>query len=427
MIDKQSELRRKQYLALSILIFAAAVFVITLILPQTFWVRLIKAGAEAAMVGGLADWFAVVALFRHPLGLRIPHTAVIPLSKDRIADNLAEFVREKFLRPDALARLIRDSNPAQRFTNWLNEPQNTRRLSRHTADLISGWLDLVDDRHIQALIGDAVRTAVGKMDLSQALGSVLQMLTQGGRHQQVLDSAIARIIDLARQPPVREQIARRLVDWLKHEHKYKQMVLPTEWLGEQAAEAAGASIERFLTEIAEDPNHELRQDFDRALAKFAMSLKTDRTFRAKGEEIKSYIQNNPELANYGRDLWASLREWLSKDLEQGQSQLQQYAEKMAQWFGEKLMKDIGLRNSLNDHMESLAHDAAPHFADFLTRHIGDTVRKWDGNDMSRQIELSIGPNLQYIRISGTVVGCVIGVLLFLVSHTDEIARWLATL
>ncbi|HWK71849.1 MAG TPA: DUF445 domain-containing protein [Burkholderiaceae bacterium] len=422
MIEKQYELRRKQNFALSILVLALLIFITTIFLPPTFWVRLIKAGAEAAMVGGLADWFAVVALFRRPLGLPIPHTAIIPRSKDRIADNLAEFVREKFLRPDALAELIRSSDPAQRFTSWLNDSQNTRRLSRHTTNLVSGWLDLVDDRRIQAFIGDAVRTALGKMDLSQSMGSVLQMLTHGGRHQQLLDSAIERIIDLARQPMVRQQIAKRVVDWLKAEHSIAQMVLPTEWLGDKAAEVAGQSLEQFLQEVANNPKHELRDAFDRALTKLALSLKTDNTLRAKGEEIKSYIQNNPELANYGRDLWTSLREWLSQDLEQGQSQIQQHAEKMAQWFGEKLANDVELRDSLNDHMESLAQDAAPHFADFLTRHIGDTVRKWDGQDMSHQIELSIGPDLQRIRVSGTLVGFMIGLLLFLASNFSEITQ-----
>ena len=171
MLDKEAELRRKQYLALGYLAVAMVVFIVTIFMPPTFFVRLIKAGAEAAMVGGLADWFAVVALFRHPLGLRIPHTANIPESKDRIADNLADFVREKFLNPQVLTGLIQRSDLAQRFATWLANPSNARRVGRHTADLMSGWLDLVDDRRIQAFIGDAARTVLGKLDFSQALVS----------------------------------------------------------------------------------------------------------------------------------------------------------------------------------------------------------------------------------------------------------------
>ena len=424
MLDKEAELRRKQYLALGCLAVAMVVFIVTIFMPPTFFVRLIKAGAEAAMVGGLADWFAVVALFRHPLGLRIPHTAIIPQSKDRIADNLADFVREKFLNPQVLTELIQRSDPAQRFATWLAEPSNARRVGRHTADLVSGWLDVVDDRRIQAFIGDAARTVLGKLDFSQALGSVLEMMTQGGRHQQLLDAALSYLAEKLREPELRNEIAARVVKWLKDEHSVKEKFLPTNLISETAAEAVSAGLNSFLDEVANSPAHELRSTFDRALETLVLKLKTDEEFRRKGEEIKAYVQNNPELTEYARSLWSALRDWLSNDLESSSSELQQQVERMGLWLGQKLGEDDELRTSINDHMQSLASGAAPQFAEFLTRHISDTVRKWDAQDMSRQIELSIGPDLQYIRISGTAVGCVIGVLLFLVSHTSDVIRFL---
>ena len=422
--DKEAELRRMQYLALGCLALAMVVFIATLFMPSTFATRLIKAGAEAAMVGGLADWFAVVALFRHPLGLRIPHTAIIPQSKNRIATNLADFVREKFLNPQVLTELIQRSDPAQRFASWLSTPSNARRVGRHAANLIGNWLDLVDDKRIQAFISDATKAVVGKLDFSQALGSVLEMLTKGGRHQQLLDAALGFVAEKLRDPALREIIAQRVVNWLKSEHKWKQMLLPTEWIGDQAAEAASSGLNRFLDEVANSPTHELRETFDLALKKLVRNLKTNEEFRRKGEEIKEYIQSNPELANYTRSLWQALRDWLSNDLESSSSQLQQQIERMGLWLGQKLAEDQELRTSINEHMQALASGAAPQFADFLTGHISDTVRKWDAQDMSRQIELSIGPDLQYIRISGTAVGCVIGILLFLVSHVGEITLFL---
>ena len=422
--DKEAELRRMQYLALGCLALAMVVFIATLFMPSTFATRLIKAGAEAAMVGGLADWFAVVALFRHPLGLRIPHTAIIPQSKNRIATNLADFVREKFLNPQVLTELIQRSDPAQRFASWLSTPPNARRVGRHAANLMGNWLDLVDDKRIQAFISDATKAVVGKLDFSQALGSVLEMLTKGGRHQQLLDAALGFVAEKLRDPALREKIAQRVVNWLKSEHKWKQMLLPTEWIGDQAAEAASSGLNRFLDEVANSPTHELRETFDLALKKLVRNLKTNEEFRRKGEEIKEYIQSNPELANYTRSLWQALRDWLSNDLESSSSQLQQQIERMGLWLGQKLAEDQELRTSINEHMQALASGAAPQFADFLTGHISDTVRKWDAQDMSRQIELSIGPDLQYIRISGTAVGCVIGILLFLVSHVGEITLFL---
>ena len=422
--DKEAELRRMQYLALGCLALAMVAFIATLFMPSTFATRLIKAGAEAAMVGGLADWFAVVALFRHPLGLRIPHTAIIPQSKNRIATNLADFVREKFLNPQVLTELIQRSDPAQRFASWLSTPSNARRVGRHAANLMGNWLDLVDDKRIQAFISDATKAVVGKLDFSQALGSVLEMLTKGGRHQQLLDAALGFVAEKLRDPALREKIAQRVVNWLKSEHKWKQMLLPTEWIGDQAAEAASSGLNRFLDEVANSPTHELRETFDLALKKLVRNLKTNEEFRRKGEEIKEYIQSNPELANYTRSLWQALRDWLSNDLESSSSQLQQQIERMGLWLGQKLAEDQELRTSINEHMQALASGAAPQFADFLTGHISDTVRKWDAQDMSRQIELSIGPDLQYIRISGTAVGCVIGILLFLVSHVGEITLFL---
>lgn len=289
---------------------------------------------------------------------------------------------------------------------------------------MGNWLDLVDDKRIQAFISDATKAVVGKLDFSQALGSVLEMLTKGGRHQQLLDAALGFVAEKLRDPALREKVAQHVVTWLKSEHKWKQMLLPTEWIGDQAAEAASSGLNRFLDEVANSPTHELRETFDLALKKLVRNLKTNEEFRRKGEEIKEYIQSNPELANYTRSLWQALRDWLSNDLESSSSQLQQQIERMGLWLGQKLAEDQELRTSINEHMQALASGAAPQFADFLTGHISDTVRKWDAQDMSRQIELSIGPDLQYIRISGTAVGCVIGILLFLVSHVGEITLFL---
>ena len=373
--DKEAELRRMQYLALGCLALAMVVFIATLFMPSTFATRLIKAGAEAAMVGGLADWFAVVALFRHPLGLRIPHTAIIPQSKNRIATNLADFVREKFLNPQVLTELIQRSDPAQRFASWLSTPSNARRVGRHAANLMGNWLDLVDDKRIQAFISDATKAVVGKLDFSQALGSVLEMLTKGGRHQQLLDAALGFVAEKLRDPALREKIAQRVVNWLKSEHKWKQMLLPTEWIGDQAAEAASSGLNRFLDEVANSPTHELRETFDLALKKLVRNLKTNEEFRRKGEEIKEYIQSNPELANYTRSLWQALRDWLSNDLESSSSQLQQQIERMGLWLGQKLAEDQELRTSINEHMQALASGAAPQFADFLTGHISVVSQK----------------------------------------------------
>lgn len=419
MSDKQQYLRRRKAFALSILGLAAVVFAFTLTQPPTFWIRFLKAGAEAAMVGGLADWFAVVALFRHPLGIPFWRTAVIPGNRDRIADSLAEFVQDKFLQPDVLAQLIRRNDPAKWLADWLRAPDTVSKLGGYSRPALRTVLELVGDRHIQEFMNDALRTALGKVNLSHALGSVLQLLLKGRRHQRVLDSMIDYVVDLLKKPAVREQIAQRVVHWLKSEHRIKQLILPTEWLGDKTAEVAGSGVERFLREVAENPKHELRTAFDEELSKLVQRLLMDEELWKKAEEIKAYMLNGTELRNHGRDIWASLRDWISEDLEKENSQIQQYSESMIQWFATKLAEDEGLRESLNRHMESIARDAAPHFSEFLARHIRDTVRQWDIKELTHQIELSIGPDLQYIRVNGTVVGLIIGVILFVVSNPAE--------
>ncbi len=424
-MDSETTLKRMQNKALACLGLAAVVFIGTLFLEPSFSIRLIKAGAEAAMVGGLADWFAVVALFRRPLGLPIPHTAIVPQSKDRIADKLAEFVKEKFLNPEMLTDLIRRSDPSQRFADWLSQPKNSGKIGRHAANLISNWLDLVDDHTIKGFIHDAMRTALGKMDFSRTLGFVLEMLTKGGRHQQLLDSAIEYIATMLKNPQIRTQLSECVVNWITAEHKLRQVVIPKEWLGEKAAEAASTGLNQLLEEISQNPKHELREKFDEILKNLVIKLKTDPEFIAKGNEIKAYITNNEQIISYANNLWAELRTWLSSDLEHQSgtpSQIQQKIKTLGLWLGQKLAQDKELRDSINDHMENLATSAAPQFSDFLTGHISGTVRKWDAQDMSRQIELSIGPDLQYIRISGTVVGGCIGVLLFLVSYAGEFLK-----
>lgn len=424
-MDSETKLKQMQNKALACLGLAAVVFIGTLFLEPSFSIRLIKAGAEAAMVGGLADWFAVVALFRRPLGLPIPHTAIVPQSKDRIADKLAEFVKEKFLNPEKLTDLIRRSDPSQRFADWLSQPKNSGKIGRHAANLISNWLDLMDDRTIKGFIHDAMRTALGKMDFSRTLGSVLEMLTKGGRHQQLLDSAIEYIAKTLENQQIRTQLSESFTEAIKKELSFWQIVIPKEWASEKFTKIIYTNLNKILEEISQNPKHELREKFDDILKKIVIKLKTDPEFIAKGNEIKAYITNNEQIISYANSLWAELRTWLSSDLEHQSgtpSQIQQKIKTIGLSLGQKLAQDKELRDSINDHMENLATSAAPQFADFLTGHISGTVRDWNAKEMSEYIELSIGPDLQYIRISGTVVGGCIGVLLFLVSYAGEFLK-----
>ncbi|ORM65018.1 DUF445 domain-containing protein [Pantoea rodasii] len=416
-MDKYQQLKRSKRLALSLLLVAAATFVVTLFLPPNFWVLGVKAIAEAAMVGALADWFAVVALFRRvPLPFISRHTAIIPRNKDRIGENLGRFVQEKFLDTDSLLALIRRHDPSQMLAQWLNTPGNADRIGRHLLQVMRGFLDLTDDERIQRFLRRAVHRALDKVDLTQSTALLLDSLTKNNRHQELLDAAVQQLLRLLHKPGTREFIASQIVRWLKREHPIKAKMLPTEWLGEHSADLVANAVDSILDEVALNQGHELRQGFDRAVQRLIDKLKTDPEMAQRAEVIKSWLKEDESLNRYIGELWQDLRSWLKADLSSDDSRVQERVRLAALWFGETLAADQALRTSMNQHLEDAARSIAPEFAEFLTRHISDTVKSWDARDMSQQIELNIGRDLQFIRINGTLVGGTIGLVLYLLSQ-----------
>jgi uncharacterized membrane-anchored protein YjiN (DUF445 family) len=416
-MDKENELRAAKRLALLFFAGAGALFLITLFRRPVWWVDLLKAFSEAAMVGALADWFAVVALFKRvPIPFVSRHTAIIPKNKDQIADNLAVFVRDKFLDTDSIVGLIRRHDPAQKVADWLVKPEHARYLGDYLVKLASGMLDFIEDAPVQDFIGKAVRTLVRSVDLSQSAGVILESMTRGGRHQELLNEGVRQLALLLHDEDTQAFIAQGIVDWLKEEYAMFEMVLPKEAIGRKGADIAVRLAAGILAQVSADPDHPLRRNFDRFTHDFIERLKSDPEFQEKGEEIKRYLLNDDTLNTYLKSLWDELKAWLKQDLHSEQSVLHQRVVATGSWIGKVLADDARLRQSLNEHLESAARGAAPEFAEFLTRHISDTVKNWDSNEMSEQIELNIGKDLQFIRINGTLVGGLVGVLLYLVSH-----------
>ena len=424
-MDKYQQLKRSKRLALSLLLIAAATFVVTLFLPPNFWVLGLKAIAEAAMVGALADWFAVVALFRRvPVPFISRHTAIIPRNKDRIGENLGRFVQEKFLDTDSLLALIRRHDPSQMLAQWLNTPGNADRIGRHLLQVMRGFLDLTDDQRIQRFLRRAVHRALDKVDLTQSSALLLDSLTKNNRHQELLDAAVQQLLRLLHKPGTREFIAAQIVRWLKREHPIKAKMLPTEWLGEHSADLVANAVDSILDQVALDQGHELRLGFDRAVQRLIERLKTDPEMAERAEGIKSWLKEDESFNRYIGELWQDLRGWLKDDLNSEDSRVQERVRLAALWLGETLAADDALRASMNQHLEDAARSVAPEFAAFLTRHISDTVKSWDARDMSQQIELNIGRDLQFIRINGTLVGGTIGLILYVLSQVPSFIQQL---
>ncbi|WP_373962681.1 DUF445 domain-containing protein [Kosakonia sacchari] len=416
-MNKFAELKRAKRLALSLLLVAAATFITTLFLPPNFWVSGVKAIAEAAMVGALADWFAVVALFRRvPFPFIARHTAIIPRNKERIGDNLGQFVQEKFLDTQSLVALIHRHQPAQMIGVWFSQPENAQRVGVHLLQVMSGFLEMADDSRIQRLLRRAVHKAIDKVDLTETSALLLESLTRNNRHQKLLDTVIAQLIALLQRQSSRDFIARQIVRWLKTDHPMKAKILPTEWLGEQSADWVSEAVNSLLDDVNADSTHQIRQAFDRATMKLIASLKSDPEMAERAENIKEYLKNDETFNHYVGEMWADLRNWMKADMQSDDSRMQKRITDAGLWFGETLLADGALRASLNEHLEQAAHRVAPEFAAFLTRHISDTVKSWDARDMSQQIELNIGKDLQFIRINGTLVGGTIGLILYLLSQ-----------
>lgn len=420
-MDKESDLRAAKRLALLFFAGAGVLFVITLFLRPVWWVGLLKAFSEAAMVGALADWFAVAALFKRvPIPFVSRHTEIIPKNKDKIADNLAVFVRDKFLDTESIVGLIRRHDPARIVSDWLLKPANSQQLGAYLIKLAAGVLDFIEDAPVQNFISKAVHSLIKSVDLSQSAGVILESMTKNGRHQELLNEGISQLANLLHNEETQAFIAQGIVDWLKEEYAMFEKVLPKEAIGRKGADIAVRLAAGILARVNDDPDHQLRKNFDQFTHDFVARLKADPDFQQKGEEIKRYLLSDDALNTYLKSLWDDLKAWLKKDLHSEQSVLHQRVVATGTWVGRTLAEDARLRQSLNDHLESAARSAAPEFAQFLTKHISDTVRNWDSKEMSQQIELNIGKDLQFIRINGTIVGGLIGVVLYLVSHVPAL-------
>ncbi|GAA0414978.1 DUF445 domain-containing protein [Massilia aurea] len=422
-MQKHDELRKSKLIALGFFVGAAVLFVVSLLLPQTWWTGLLRAFSEAAMVGALADWFAVVALFRRiPIPIISRHTAIIPGNKDKIADNLALFVREKFLDTESILKLIRRHDPVQLLADWLAKPANTELMGAHLVRAATFMLDFIEDAPVQNVIRRAVHTMVGSVDLSKSGGAILESLTRGRRHQQLLDEGIRQLAHLLDNTETQGAIAGGIVDWLKEDYALVERMLPSELIGRKGADIAVRLASGILNKVAADPAHPLRERFDEYVADFIERMKADPDFIAKADDVKRYLLEDDTFNSYVGSLWAELKAWLKRDLASDDSSMRRRIIGMGAWIGKALGDDPQLRQSLQDNLEAAARGVAPEFAGYLTRHIADTVKQWDDREMSAQIELNIGKDLQYIRINGTIVGGMIGVVLYLLSHLPVLLR-----
>jgi uncharacterized membrane-anchored protein YjiN (DUF445 family) len=418
-INKLQQLNKMKRLATALLILVTSLFVFARMqrgMGPWAWVA---AFSEAAMIGALADWFAVVALFKRPLGLPIPHTAIIPQNKVRIAENLAVFVRDKFLATDTLLEKIRSFDPAQKIASWLSIRSNSEILTDKILAMLINGLDFIDDDRVQSALRNAIQTNAQKMDLGKTLGNLLGILTQDNRHQQLLNEALKKIASALDDPETQKTLAGMIIEVAGREYpsllQMLGMVANTDEFSLKIASSLVASVNRWLHDIGDDASHPRRKQFDDVVEEFLERMKNDPTFHQKINTWKEMLLASPEATHYINGLWAQLKQWLRDDIARDNSSLREKIADATTQMGLWLVDNPNLRDSINDHMADAARSLAIDLRETIAHHIANTVKQWEDHELVRELETSVGSDLQYIRINGTVVGGLIGIALHALS------------
>ena len=370
------------------------------------WAGYVEATAAAAMVGGLADWFAVTALFRHPLGLPIPHTAIVVERKDQFGRTLGEFVRESFLTPEVLVERVRQAEVVPRLARWLSEPSNASRLAAEMADAAVALTDLLRDDDVHRVLEDVVRDRVEAIPLAPLGGRALRFLTEGGRSDEVLDAAL-RALDRfleEHRDTLRQRFGRKSPWWMPGavENRIFDRLLD------------GART--LFREMAADRDHELRRQFTARLGKLAVELETSPELRERGEQLKHEILAQPELRQWLTSLWRDAKAELRAQASDPESELRRRIVVGIVAAGNHLRQDQAVAVTVQSGLESVVSYVARNFDGEIASVITGTIARWDARETADRLELLLGPDLQYVRINGTVVGGLAGLILHTVSR-----------
>jgi uncharacterized membrane-anchored protein YjiN (DUF445 family) len=408
-------LQRMKWLALALLAVALAGLALAVWRGgQDGWGWL-EAFCEASAVGAIADWFAVVALFRHPLGLPLPHTAIIPRSKERLADGLARFVRDHFLEPTSLVLRLAELDPARRLGDWLAEPARVREWVGEGRRWALKAVGLFDDERMRRATLELVVAQARRWNSAATAAEILTLLTQGGRHHELLDAGLEKIGGFLAEDEVKSRVSELMVRHARKEWPkvvgMVELVTPVARMADGLAAKLSASVLGELRDVLSQPDHPVRQRYDAWLAGFIDRLRSDESLVAAFERVKERAISDPAVLDYAGSVWNDLKRMLQADLADEHSALAEHVAQAMRDVGDRLRDDASLRASLNEHLLSAAGQVATNLRAGVTTHIAQTIKDWDDRRLVQELELSVGRDLQFIRINGALVGGVAGLAL----------------
>jgi uncharacterized membrane-anchored protein YjiN (DUF445 family) len=402
---RRAALRRMRTVATGLLVLAAVVYLLTQ--DDGGFLGYVNAGAEASMVGAIADWFAVTALFRHPLGLPVPHTALIPRKKDELGRGLEEFVGENFLHESIIRDRIGAAAIAKRTGVWLAEPANAQRVVDEVAEVAAIALSKVRDDHIESLVRDALTPRFREEPIAPLLGGLLSEALRDDLHHGLVDLALEELHGWLVENPetVAEVLGERAPWWAPPR------------LNEAVTGRIHTELVRWVQDIRDDPRHRARVALDSVLAQLADDLLNDPSTQARAEALKERILDNPAVIRSAISLWDALRRALTSSLQDPQGAVRRRMLLEVSTFADRLCSDQALQARLDGLAADAAVFAVDRYGAELTAVITHTIERWDGREAARRIELHVGRDLQFIRINGTVVGGLVGVVIHAVSVT----------
>ncbi|MFJ6077546.1 DUF445 domain-containing protein [Pseudarthrobacter sp. NPDC092419] len=405
--EKAAALRKMKALALALLVAMAVVFVVAFALQDEYpWLQYVRAAAEGGMVGALADWFAVTALFKYPMGIRIPHTAIIPRRKDQIGASLGEFVETNFLSEQVVQEKLASVNIARRAGEWLATPAGADRVAKEGAAVIRGAFRVLNDDDVQAVIEGMVRKHLLTPPWGPPLGRLAERIFHDGHHHALVDLLVDRA-----------------ADWVDDNHETVSRLVsdrsPT-WVPQFVDGLVGdkvyVEILKFVRAVQADPNHQVRRQIDTYLGDLARDLQHDPVMIARAEGIKAQVLGDPEVRELASRTWDTVKSALLGAVDDPDSDLTIKFKAAVRDFGSRLVTDPELAGKVNAWIGDAAGYLVRTYRSDIAGVITDTVARWDAEETSRKIELQVGRDLQYIRINGTVVGSLAGLAIFSVAH-----------